>query len=182
MEPAGPTAVSAPRDAVVLTDALTGLKSRDFFHELLEREHRIAVRYRTPLSLLLLDIDGMQDFNDAFGHAAGDAALQTVAGLLTRGSRDTDAVARYGGEEFVLLLAHTDGAGALTIADRLRRSLERTPWPLRPVTASIGVAWLLPGTSEPGQLISDAETALYAAKNSGRNRVISSADAIFATR
>ena len=165
-----------------MTDALTGLKSRAYFSEMLEREHRIAVRYRTPLSLLLLDIDALQDFNDTFGHAAGDAVLQTVAGLLDRGSRDTDVVARYGGEEFVLLLAHTDGAGALTIADRLRRSLERAPWPLRPVTASIGVSWLLPGMADPAQLVTDAEVALYAAKSGGRNRIVSSADALFATR
>ena len=107
------------------------------------------MRQRLPLSIVMLDVDQFKSYNDTFGHPAGDAVLSELAAMLLKNSREHDLVARYGGEEFVVLLPATDAARR---AARLRadaRTIERHRWPLRPITASFGVATMGPGTQTP---------------------------------
>ena len=156
------------------TDGLTGLKNHRAFQERLLAECETAERHQTPLSLLLLDVDHFKQFNDAFGHPAGDAVLRQVAQLLKRTMRDCDFVARYGGEEFVIVLPQTDRAGALRAAERCRAVIEDAHWGCRQVTASFGVATLSLGCTGSAALIAAADQALYAAKFSGRNQVMHS--------
>lgn len=160
-------------------DPLTGIANRREFDRVLEREFARARRARTPLSLVLLDIDHFKRFNDYYGHLAGDRCLQKVAAILeTHARRGADVAARYGGEEFVLLLPETDETDALDIAERIRAALvaaelEHKASPLGPfVTASLGVATLVPGGEyRPSVLVAAADVALYRAKAAGRNRV-----------
>ena len=159
-------------EALATLDGLTGIKNHRAFQEKLEEEAARSVRYGTPLSLVMLDVDHFKQYNDAFGHPAGDEVLKEVARLLGEGSRDTDVVARYGGEEFVALLPQTDSAGAAIIAERIRRSIESASWAGLAVTASLGVAALAPDMSG-GDLIAAADRALYQSKASGRNCVTS---------
>ncbi len=169
-------AANARLEALATLDGLTGLKNHRAFQERLEREWERTLRYNTPLSLLLLDVDHFKQYNDTFGHPAGDQVLQTVAHLLQRGARDSDFAARYGGEEFVVVLPHTDCAGARTAAERLRAAIGQAPWPQRPVTASFGVATLTAAMRSRAELIAQADRALYRSKESGRNRVTHAAD------
>ncbi len=156
--------------ALATTDGLTGLNNHRAFQERLADEAARAVRYGTPLSLILLDVDRFKQYNDTFGHPEGDAVLEAVARTLQAGARDTDLVARYGGEEFVLVLPQTDMEGAMALAERLRVALESCHWPLRAVSASFGVAEILLGEQSTG-LLSRADDALYQSKILGRNRV-----------
>ncbi len=168
--------------ALSLTDSLTGISNHRALHQALEAEIARAARYQTPLSLLLLDVDHFKAFNDTFGHPAGDGALQQIAALLQQHRRQSDTVARHGGEEFAVLLPQTDRGGALILAQELRAAIEKAPWPLRPVTVSIGTATLDPfspknPTSDiapvkaAGDLVKRADQALYNAKTNGRNCV-----------
>ena len=118
----------------------------------------------------MLDVDGFKSYNDTFGHAAGDRVLCVIARQLSHSSRPDDIVARYGGEEFAILLPGAEAISALGCAERHRKAIESFAWPLRPVTASFGVAeW------HPEDSLSDlrrrADAALYAAKRGGRDRV-----------
>lgn len=170
------------------TDGLTGLANRRMFSDALAVESVRSRRDRTPLSLLLIDIDLFKQLNDTFGHAAGDWALQSLAVVLRSNVRELDTAARVGGEEFAVLLpgCPTDEASAL--GERLCRQIERasTTWP-HPITISVGVATWLPGSaadsvagsvtgspsgspSEVSDLMTAADTALYRAKREGRNR------------
>lgn len=157
-------------ETLATLDGLTGIKNHRAFQEKLEEEVARSVRYGTPISLLMLDVDHFKQYNDAFGHPVGDEVLKEVARLMGENSRDTDVVARYGGEEFAVLLPQTDGAGAAIIAERIRRAVECASWPGLAVTASLGVAVLTPDTNG-GDLIAAADRALYQSKASGRNRV-----------
>ncbi len=158
-------------EALATTDGLTGLKNRRTFGEKLTEEHARAVRYHQPLSLLLLDVDHFKQYNDTFGHPAGDVVLRSVAQALGSTARDTDVAARYGGEEFVLILPQTEEAGALVIAERIRTVIAEGEWELRPVTVSVGVATLSLDTPTPDSLTACADKALYYSKEAGRNRV-----------
>ncbi len=158
-------------EALATTDGLTGLKNRRTFGARLVEEHARAVRYHQPLSLLLLDVDHFKQYNDAFGHPAGDAVLKSVAEMLGLTARDTDMAARYGGEEFAVILPFTDEAGALIIAERVRAVIADADWEKRPVTVSIGVGTLSLDTPTPDALIACADSALYQSKEAGRNRV-----------
>ncbi len=173
-------AVNAELETLALRDGLTGLSNRRAFGQRLALEMNRAVRYGTPLSLLLLDVDHFKEYNDTFGHVAGDEVLRTLARLLTGKGRETDFFARYGGEEFVAILPHTDAEGARTLAERLRATISAAPWPARAVTASIGAATLLPGMSTEDALVSAADRALYAAKTAGRDRVTHAASLVAA--
>lgn len=153
------------------TDGLTGLKNHRAFQERLLTECETAERHQAPLSLLLLDVDHFKQFNDTFGHPAGDAVLKQVAHLLEGTMRDCDFVARYGGEEFVIVLPQTDQAGALRAAERCRVVIETAQWDCRAVTASFGVATLSLDCAGGDALIAAADRALYAAKFNGRNQV-----------
>ena len=164
-------AVNAELETLALRDGLTGLSNRRAFGQRLALEMNRAMRYGTPLSLLLLDVDHFKEYNDAFGHVAGDEVLRALSRLLNVQGRETDFFARYGGEEFVAVLPHTDCDGARTMAERLRGAIADAPWTARAITASIGAATLLPGMNTEDDLVSAADRALYAAKTAGRNRV-----------
>jgi len=165
-------AVNTELETLALRDGLTGMRNRRAFGQRMTLEMNRATRYGTPLSLLLLDVDHFKEYNDTFGHVAGDEVLRMLSQVLQVQGRETDFVARYGGEEFVLVLPHTGSEGAQTLAERLRLAISLAAWPARPVTASIGAATLLPDMSAEDDLVSAADRALYAAKTTGRNRVI----------
>jgi diguanylate cyclase (GGDEF)-like protein len=164
-------------ERLAVTDPLTQLCNRRHIMEELETELRRARRSESPVSVLMLDLDGFKGYNDAFGHPAGDYVLKTAAKVLTSQARNTDVVGRYGGDEFLLVLPDTDAEGALGLAERIRAALEGTPWPRRGLTASIGVAtlhetWPNPRASlRGGLLVAEADRALYKSKQAGRNRV-----------
>jgi two-component system cell cycle response regulator len=154
-----------------VTDGLTGLSNRRHFDEALRAALSFASRHDQPLSLMLLDVDHFKSYNDAFGHPAGDNVLRAVAEILQSNARDNDVVARYGGEEFALVLPATDACCVRSVAERLRAAVASRPWPLRPVTASFGLATTNTSDPEAIRLIEEADRALYASKAWGRNRV-----------
>ena len=152
-------------------DGLTGLKNHRKFQEELTAQYHQSVRYQYPLSLILLDVDYFKRYNDTYGHPAGDVVLKQIAKVLQDSARRTDCVARYGGEEFAIILSHTDYEGALVIAERFRVLVEQAPWPKRPITISVGISTLWPGTESDQQFINEADQALYRSKRWGRNRI-----------
>lgn len=157
-------------------DELTGIGNRRIFYSRGEAELARCRRRNTPLSVLMIDLDRFKTINDTLGHAAGDATLRRFAALVEPHLRDYDFFARLGGEEFAALLPDTAEETALGIATRLRELAEdaHLPEPGFPVptTASIGVAQLHPGEDGIDALMQRADRALYAAKSSGRNRVV----------
>ena len=160
-------------------DGLTNIPNRRHFEEVLELEWRRAFRTKTPITLLMLDIDQFKIHNDSFGHRAGDVALMRVAAILDDCvKRAGDLVARYGGEEFAAILAGTDLTGAMEVGERLRAAVEGLGIeqgggdPKRVVTISIGIAAGIPGdVGSPDSLLGAADKALYQAKRDGRNLV-----------
>lgn len=162
--------------ALATTDGLTGLQNHRSFQEKLESEWERHRRYGSPLSLILLDIDEFKQYNDKFGHQAGDQVLKAIAELLRSEARDCDIVARYGGEEFVLILPETDRAGAVNLAERIRSSIAAKQWPLRSVTASFGVATADLGVKTGPDLFTLADSALFFSKEHGRNRAAHAAE------
>ena len=158
-------------------DPLTGLYNRRYLQEMLEREIRRATRAEQPLGILMLDLDPFKNFNDTYGHEAGDAVLREAGSFLVRSVRAEDFVCRYGGEEFVVVLPTADFRAAEARAERIRTKLRElvvmhNGRSLGLITASIGVA-ALPnhGTSEK-DLLEAADAALYRAKREGRDRVV----------
>lgn len=166
-------------EALSYRDALTGIANRRMFDRLLDVEWAKARAAGEPLSLVIVDIDFFKQYNDRYGHPRGDACLQAVARTLDGGAaRTRDLCARLGGEEFALLLPATDETATLGIAERCARLLARAALPHEAsavaavVTCSMGVATLVPGAhDEPAQLIDLADSRLYQAKRTGRNRV-----------
>ena len=158
-------------EELAATDALTGLKNRLVFQQRLDDEFRRAARYRTPLALVLIDVDQLKAFNEEFGHSVGDDVLRTVARVVKETGRTTDLPARYGGEEFAVLLTNTDPDGAAISAERFRRAVEAAAWPHRPVTVSVGVASYCHDMASSSVLVAAADKALARAKAGGRNRV-----------
>jgi diguanylate cyclase (GGDEF)-like protein len=158
-------------------DALTGLVVRRVFEGELREAFDRACREGLPLAVVLCDLDHFKSINDTHGHDAGDAALVHVARILQARDRDEDVCCRYGGEEFALLLRESDGPAALAIAERLRRAVADAPVELPvlrlPLTLSAGIA-AFPAlfVRTPAELLTLADTALYAAKGSGRNRCL----------
>ncbi|SHN74300.1 GGDEF domain-containing protein [Cryptosporangium aurantiacum] len=166
----------AEQARLAVTDPLTGLHNRRFLQDALDREVARARRSGAPLSLVVLDIDHFKRINDAYGHAAGDAALVQAAQRLGAVARAGDVIARHGGEEFAWLLPDTPEQGAAELAERLRAALAGAPVVLPetgPVemSGSLGVATLR-GTDDATALMRDADRALYRAKEHGRNRVV----------
>ena len=131
----------------------------------------LANRQEAPFSLIMLDVDHFKQYNDAFGHPAGDDVLCDLARTLREDVRDHDLVARYGGEEFVLLLPMTDADAARTVGGGIRVAIAARDWKLRPITASLGIATTGPGASTPARLLERADRALYHSKATGRDRV-----------
>jgi diguanylate cyclase (GGDEF)-like protein/PAS domain S-box-containing protein len=161
------------------TDTLTGLYNRGYFFTLAEREVERARRYKTPLSLILIDLDHFKEINDHFGHQTGDLALQVISGVCQKIVREVDIVGRYGGEEIMVLLPETGLNAALVTAERLRQQIAFLTIESKPadnqvsiqVTASLGVAELNDSCTTLELLIERADKALYQAKQEGRNYV-----------
>jgi diguanylate cyclase (GGDEF)-like protein/PAS domain S-box-containing protein len=156
--------------ALAITDGLTGVRNHRAFQQQLAEAVARSGRNGQPLALVLLDIDYFKNYNDRYGHPAGDQALRDLACLLQDSVRGTDVVARYGGEEFVLILLDTDLIGAHETVERCRHAMATHSWCCEPITASFGIAAWQPGLS-PSDLIQTADNALYAAKAAGRNRI-----------
>jgi two-component system cell cycle response regulator len=157
-------------------DPLTQLGNRQLFYERLREEASYAARHRTPLALVVLDLDHFKSLNDALGHEVGDAALRHFAGIVTAVLRKEDSAFRYGGEEFVILMRGADAHAATTCTGRLRAALRLRPFGLedgstRALTFSAGVA-LAEESNEfwTEGLFGRADEALYRAKESGRDR------------
>jgi len=153
-----------------VTDGLTGLKNHRAFQEALHSAAQMAERLQQPLSLVMFDIDHFKQFNDTYGHPAGDELLRQVAQVLRESARAYDVAARYGGEEFALLLPNTALEQAVQVAERLRQQIRAIENPHAPVSASFGVATYRRGTP-PATLVYEADAALYRAKRGGRDRV-----------
>lgn len=154
------------------TDGLTGLANRRMLDETLKTEVARAQSLPRDLSLMMFDIDHFKKFNDEFGHAQGDRVLKAVAEVAKNSVRNVDTACRYGGEEFVVILTETPLEGALILAERLRESVQNLRADGLQVTISVGVAgWCESGPTDPQELLSLADRALYISKNSGRNRV-----------
>lgn len=168
-------------EALAAEDSLTGLSNRRSFDAALQTEFERALRNRSSLGLIMIDVDRFKQFNDLYGHPAGDDCLVRVAKAIKAiPARPADLTARYGGEELVVLLPDTDEDGALLIAERLRSAVEslqipHTASPGRVVTVSIGVAATRPVTNQGDakQFLKSADEALYKAKAQGRNQVCS---------
>lgn len=151
-------------------DALTGLLNRRGFDERLAAEVARANRYGHSLSLLMLDLDDFKRVNDTWGHQQGDHALSDVASIIQRSLRSIDIAARHGGEEFVVILPETAVDGAQIVAERIRSEIERSDRSI-PLSVSIGASELSPDEPSASALILRADSALYLAKRSGKNRV-----------
>ncbi len=159
-----------------MTDELTGLTNRRSFFIQGEKEVKRALRYQTPLSMLMLALDGFKTINDTYGHDAGDQMLQCIANTIRENIREIDVVARLGGEEFSVMLPNTQAVDASKLAERLRLAVEGLYCPFQDqnmsVTMSIGVATFGNEISNLDTLLRNADTAMYQAKNQGRNRVV----------
>jgi diguanylate cyclase (GGDEF)-like protein len=154
------------------TDGLTGIWNRFVFDRRLREEWARHTRSKTSMGLLMLDVDHFKSFNDSHGHPAGDQALIQTTRAIEPILRGSDFFARYGGEEFAIVLPDTHAEGALWVGARIRSQLADTAWPLRPITASMGVAVAVPdATLDPNTLTARADYALYRAKTQGRDRV-----------
>ncbi|NEO87307.1 MAG: diguanylate cyclase, partial [Spirulina sp. SIO3F2] len=164
-------------------DGLTQISNRRSFDQHLQQEWQRGCRSHLPLSLVLCDVDCFKQYNDTYGHQAGDVCLQAVARVIGQHSRRVgDLAARYGGEEFALLLPNTDNVGALQVAEQIRVAVQnleichRTSAAGECVSLSLGVATLIPEPMEAASgLIAAADAALYQAKEQGRNRSIGNA-------
>ncbi len=154
-----------------VTDALTGIPNRRAYDQKLSEEFARAKRTGAPLSLLMLDIDNFKQYNDNFGHLAGDSALQSVARVLLSSLRPYDFLARYGGEEFAIILPSTDLADAIVVAERVRGLVAASEFPHRKFTISVGVSRLDIDAGTKA-LVQAADIGLYRAKASGRNKVV----------
>ncbi len=159
-----------------IRDHLTGLYNHNHFYLHLDEDFMRASRYRTPLSLIMMDIDHFKSINDTHGHRIGDMVLKELARLVKQAVRKSDVLARYGGEEFAMILPNTDLKGATDEAERLRKLVEDyrfRAFPAIEVTMSLGVAaYPHKKIASSGDLVSRADAALYRAKNSGRNQVV----------
>ena len=164
--------------ALSLTDSLTGVANRRCFNETMDKEWRRCARAGQTVSLILADLDFFKQYNQAYGHQAGDACLQQVSAAMQHCSaRPPDLLARYGGEEFVVLLPQENLPGAAAVAQRILGAVRQLALPHERsgvgahVTLSMGVASMLPADSgDPGTLIRAADARLYRAKASGRDR------------
>ena len=161
-----------------LTDQLTGVHNRLAYEKYIQKELQRYKRSKNVyFSILLIDVDGFKSINDRYGHLAGDRCLRELAKLVSVNLRGTDFLARYGGEEFIVILPETDEEGMLTVAEKLRKCIERTRFSYRgkrlSLTISIGCTTLKSTDSDAKTFFGRADAALYEAKNNGRNRVIS---------
>jgi len=157
------------------TDELTGIANRRYFMDRLNSEFDRAKRYESKYSLLMIDIDFFKSINDNYGHKGGDKALQSAASVMKKSLRTSDIIGRVGGEEFSVILPETDIKSALFIAERLRKKVEETAVIHNDeeilVTVSIGVSESQTGDQSVDDIYIRSDSAMYKAKNNGRNRV-----------
>lgn len=165
---------------LVYLDGLTGIFNRRFFEMRIQEEITRADRYESELAVLMLDLDHFKRLNDEFGHLLGDEVLRQVAVIFQNHLRKGDVVCRYGGEEFALLLPSTSPVNAAEVAEKLRRTVETWHFPgvPRPVTLSAGVAGFPHHGVTRDEIVAAGDNALYTAKQQGRNRVITAAQAV----
>ncbi|MRW92588.1 diguanylate cyclase [Duganella sp. FT80W] len=170
-----------------MSDGLTGLANRRQFDVTLGNEFSRAIRHEDTLAFIMIDVDYFKQYNDRYGHSAGDEVLRAVSKLIRAltPKRPGDLTARYGGEEIGILLPNTDLAGAQAVAERIRQAVEQLQLPHQGsgfgvVTLSAGVATITPqrGVHLQGMLVEAADQALYAAKSAGRNRVSLATEAV----
>lgn len=157
-----------------IRDQLTGLYNRHKLEEILSQEVARCTRYSSVFSVIIFDLDHFKAINDRFGHNSGDAVLSSVARIVEGNVRETEIAGRWGGEEFLMVLPETELESALQLAERLRSNIEAHQFPIpQRVTVSVGVAAFTPDDT-PKKIVQRADAALYAAKEAGRNRVMSS--------
>ncbi|WP_436318110.1 sensor domain-containing diguanylate cyclase [Variovorax paradoxus] len=171
-------------NTLAMEDGLTGLANRRQFDVALDNEFGRAMRNASTLALIMMNVDCFKQYNDIYGHAAGDECLQTIARTIAKvaGHRPGDLTARYGGEELAVLLPNTDVAGAVVLAERIRSAVRDlkivhagTEDGFVTLSAGVDAQKPVPGAAQPKELIRAADKALYAAKAGGRNRVCSTA-------
>jgi diguanylate cyclase (GGDEF)-like protein len=155
-----------------LTDSLTGLANRRFLVQKLNEEALRHRRTKHEFAVLMADVDHFKQYNDMFGHPAGDEVLKKVATILRANAREADCVSRYGGEEFCIMLPGTSAAGAMALAERICARVADAEFPGQSITLSIGVASYPAHGDTPDDVIAAADVALYQAKREGRNRAI----------
>ncbi len=159
-----------------MTDALTGLHNRGWLDDAFDREVKRSERDQLPLSIIMIDVDDFKDYNDDYGHLAGDQVLSTIAKAIRSPLRPNDLVARFGGEEFAVLLPETNVINAKFIAERLRENVSHTDLgmiddkQLPNVTISLGISTRSPNDTLD-MMIAAADVAMYHAKQKGKNRV-----------
>lgn len=165
----------AKLNQIANSDPLTGVGNRRFFLDVGKKEYFRAVRYSNPISLVMLDVDHFKRINDTYGHDIGDIALKALAKVCMNTLRDCDVLARIGGEEFAIILPGCDLAGSTALAERLRKNVETnsidTPKGTIAYTVSMGVTQMQPEDDDIETMLNRADTGLYEAKESGRNRV-----------
>ncbi|MEW5821501.1 MAG: GGDEF domain-containing protein [Cyanobacteriota bacterium] len=160
------------------TDEMTGLYNFRYFQDVLEKEFEKASRFNHDLSFIILDVDFFKFYNDTNGHQAGDQVLKTIAKVVKNSCRDKDIPARYGGEEFVVVLPGTPLDAAVKVAERIRSAVESTPviyqekQPNKNLTISVGVSNYPNIAKDSKSLVESADSALYEAKENGKNKVI----------
>lgn len=160
-----------------ITDALTGLYNRRFFYEKARDVVHKSIKYHTPVSIFIFDIDHFKKYNDMHGHPEGDYLLKELSQILKENSREGDIISRYGGEEFIVLMPDTDKEGAIIYAEKIRKIVESYPFrhkekqPLGYISISGGVASYPSDGNSIEAVIKCADEALYESKKSGRNMV-----------
>ena len=156
-------------------DALTGVYNRNFMENQLQKEFERCLRFKHKLSLLMIDIDLFKNINDTYGHQCGDFALKTISQRIADNIRSTDFLIRYGGDEFCCILTETSSEAAFNVAEQLRQAICTEPFTFKETdfkaTISLGVASLDVNDVDIENLLRKADTALYKAKQSGRNTV-----------
>ena len=150
------------------TDGLTGLRNYRSFNQHMRNLYATA----DPVAVLLIDVDWFKNFNDAYGHVTGDETLRTVGALIELEATSGILAFRYGGEEFALVIPSAEPKSALQVGEQLRQRVERHSWPDRPITICVGVAVRTGDVQTVEDLVQRADDALYAAKRTGKNRVL----------
>jgi diguanylate cyclase (GGDEF)-like protein len=154
------------------TDNLTGIYNRHKFEEMFEIEIDRVLRYESPLTLIMLDIDHFKMVNDTYGHDVGDKVIKNIVAVVNKNIRTTDIFVRWGGEEFIILCPQTDSLNAATLAEKLRGAIEKSTLDkVGNITCSFGVTSYVKKESK-NSFIKRLDSALYRAKDEGRNRIV----------
>ena len=157
------------------TDELTGLLNMRAFSTILDKEIAAAARYNNPFTIVMIDVDGLKDVNDCFGHTTGSRLINVVASAIKNSVRNSDVLARFGGDEFIALMTHTTTEHARYAAERIRAAIDNTSFDMDgkriATTVSIGIASFPDCVDKANKVLDKADVALYKSKNTGRNCV-----------